>query len=77
MTFVSNCCGAPNRATCYGGPDYIDLEMCPNCKEHCEFINTNDEFGKNPYPLGSVEGLEYTNQKQKEFFKKTMGWNCE
>ena len=33
---VSNCCGADmNKQTCEDGPSFIDLERCPDCKEHC------------------------------------------
>jgi len=44
--WVSNCCDAPNRGVvALDGPDYFELDMCPACKERCEFINLNDEFG--------------------------------
>jgi hypothetical protein len=33
---VSNCCGANMLIpVCVNGPDFLDLEMCPSCLEHC------------------------------------------
>jgi len=33
---VSNCCGGNmNILITENGPDYMDLNICPKCKEHC------------------------------------------
>lgn len=32
----SDCCGAYSE---YAG----DIDICPDCKEHCEFINEEEE----------------------------------
>jgi hypothetical protein len=32
----SDCCGAYSE---YAG----DIDICPDCKEHCEFINDEEE----------------------------------
>ncbi len=34
---ISNCCGAPNRSN--GDTDFGEFGICPDCKEHCEFID--------------------------------------
>lgn len=34
---VSNCCGAKDRQMNVHGVEYSDLELCPACKEPCEF----------------------------------------
>ena len=35
---ISNCCGASDMR-------YEDYGICPDCKEHCEFVNEDeDEF---------------------------------
>jgi len=38
---VSNCCGASNRSN--GDNDYAEFNICPECGEHCEFVD--DEEG--------------------------------
>lgn len=35
---ISDCCGAP--AT---DPIMIDWGICSDCKDHCEYVNENDE----------------------------------
>ena len=32
----SDCCGAYSE---YAG----DIDICPDCKEHCEFVNDDEE----------------------------------
>lgn len=48
MSYLSNCCGAEMH------DPYLDMEICPICKEHCglEFI-PEEELIK-----GSINGLE-------------------
>lgn len=38
--YLSDCCGAPAYSN--GDADTIDIEICPICKEHCEYINTEE-----------------------------------
>jgi len=33
----SSCCGEKDRAISIYGPDYSDVELCPQCKDHCTF----------------------------------------
>lgn len=33
---ISNCCGASDMR-------YEDYGICPDCKEHCEFINEDED----------------------------------
>jgi hypothetical protein len=41
---VSSCCGSPNVTIDFDtGVDYEDLGLCPDCKEHCEFVEEEDE----------------------------------
>lgn len=35
--YISNCCGATMRGA------MIDMEVCPECREHCEVILEGDE----------------------------------
>ena len=47
---VSNCCGVPNRNIGEDGPDYEDLSICPDCKDHCIYIEEGeDEENSLPY----------------------------
>ena len=42
-TLVSNCCGAENRMFGYEcDVDYMDLGICPRCKDHCVFITEEE-----------------------------------
>ena len=41
MAKLSDCCGAANRGN--GDSDFADYGICPICKEHCEFIEDDDE----------------------------------
>jgi acetyl-CoA carboxylase beta subunit len=38
---VSNCCNSDDRV--FNGEWYSDMEVCPRCKEHCEFIAITEE----------------------------------
>jgi hypothetical protein len=44
---VSNCCGAANRLITLDGPDWKDIEICPSCGDHCDWINLDKEHKKN------------------------------
>jgi len=35
---VSNCCGYE-----IGDPHYLDIGICPDCKEHCDFEEIDEE----------------------------------
>ena len=35
---ISDCCGAPPK-----DPIQIDLGLCSDCHDHCEYINQEDE----------------------------------
>lgn len=39
---LSSCCGAENRMTNINGPDFKDIGICPDCKDHCEFEESYD-----------------------------------
>ncbi len=39
---VSECCGAPVR----GNSD--DMGLCTNCRDHCEYINDEDDDDNSP-----------------------------
>jgi hypothetical protein len=36
MAKISDCCGAYSEYA-------DDIDLCPDCKEHCEFINDEEE----------------------------------
>ena len=38
----SNCCGVEDCATDIDGPLFSDLDTCPECREHCEFVEEDD-----------------------------------
>lgn len=38
---VSDCCGAPPRSN--GDCDTSDYGICPDCGDHCEYIEDEDE----------------------------------
>lgn len=40
---ISNCCYEPDRDLGKDGPAYTDIEMCPECKEHCEWVDSEKE----------------------------------
>ena len=33
---VSDCCGVE-------AGEFLDIEVCPVCREHCEWVDTDDE----------------------------------
>lgn len=41
---VSDCCGAADRDAGDGdGPSYEDIGFCPECRDHCEFVEEEDD----------------------------------
>ena len=40
---VSECCGAKSGSTHEDGPSWADIGVCPECREHCEFVDTTEE----------------------------------
>jgi hypothetical protein len=40
---VSGCCGAPNGMITLDGSDYKDIGICPRCKEHCDWVDLEEE----------------------------------
>ena len=38
---ISSCCGANNTGN--GDSDFAEYGICPECGEHCEFIEEDDE----------------------------------
>lgn len=38
---ISNCCGAANYSN--GDSDFAEFGICPDCREHCEFIDDEDD----------------------------------
>lgn len=59
---VSDCCGA--SAT---DPVMLDYGICPDCKDHCEFVDEQDE--PDDYQIynnfNHEGGIKYTNEDQK------------
>ena len=43
---VSNCCGASDGPATQDGPHWSDIGICPECKEHCEFVKEDEEGSK-------------------------------
>jgi transcription initiation factor IIE alpha subunit len=41
MEYVSYCCGVPPRGN--GDCDTSDIGICPECGEHCEYVDMSDE----------------------------------
>jgi predicted amidophosphoribosyltransferase len=41
---LSNCCGAAPRSN--GDCDTEDFGLCPDCKDHCEYIEFCDDCGE-------------------------------
>lgn len=87
MSKVSNCCGAENRMVDVDGPDYTDIGMCPNCKEHCEFIEdiSCKRCGRWPHEIDEYvdfsreEGItpaEYVKQEEGTYNKETGEFYC-
>lgn len=44
MALVSDCCGAYS--------EYTEIDLCPDCMEHCEFVD--DEEEDEDYPCDIV-----------------------
>jgi hypothetical protein len=40
---VSSCCGEPDRDTGDCDVSYGDFGLCSGCKEHCEYVEEEDE----------------------------------
>lgn len=40
---LSSCCGASDRSTSYDGPSYGDLGLCSECRDHCEYIDADED----------------------------------
>lgn len=38
MSYISDCCGAAPT-----DPVMLDIGICPECKDHCEFIDEDEE----------------------------------
>lgn len=49
MAKVSSCCGAHNRSAA-GGSSYMDTGMCPDCKEHCDWVEEVIDWNRVPFP---------------------------
>ena len=39
----SDCCEAEDRAVDGSEADYSDIGICPECKDHCEFEEIEEE----------------------------------
>lgn len=70
---VSDCCGARPRG--FLGPhgtvdsDSTDYGICPDCKDHCEFIEEEDEEKPTPEQTTAVIN-SFMNAAKKEFEEK-------
>ena len=40
---TSNCCGAEPRMI-HGDGDTEDIGICPDCREHCDYVDDDDEY---------------------------------
>lgn len=43
MSKRSTCCGAEDAPCSYDGPNYSDIDICPECKEHCGWEEEPDD----------------------------------
>ena len=43
VELVSDCCGAEDGPVSIDGPSWSDVGICPDCREHCEFVEADDE----------------------------------
>ena len=43
MNTVSTCCSAPDGPAGEDGPFWSDIGVCPDCKEHCEFTESEED----------------------------------
>jgi|LakMenEpi03Aug12_release.lakeMendotaPanAssembly.Ray.scaffolds.fasta_scaffold4143009_2 hypothetical protein len=41
MDYVSDCCGVPPRGN--GDSDTSDIGICPECGDHCEYVDYSEE----------------------------------
>jgi hypothetical protein len=41
-TKYSNCCGARDRMIYGDDASYSDYDICPECKEHCDWITIQE-----------------------------------
>lgn len=66
---VSDCCGVPAYSN--GDSDTEDIGICPECKEHCEYIDDGeDEEHKEDYPdPESIESKEQFRDRMMEYKK--------
>jgi hypothetical protein len=39
----SDCCGALDGEATEDGPSWSDVGICPDCREHCEFVDEEQE----------------------------------
>ena len=62
MATVSDCCGAPPVETS------DDIGICPECKEHCEYVEDDDDYGS-PCDAcgGSGEVVDYSRHDQPDY----------
>ena len=42
MDYVSDCCGVPPRGN--GDSDTSDIGICPECGDHCEYVDMSEEY---------------------------------
>jgi len=40
---ISECCSAPDGSTSIDGPTWSDLGICPECRDHCEFVEIEED----------------------------------
>lgn len=67
---VSNCCGARPRSNGYC--DSSDLGICPECREHCEYEDGEDEEttelkDKMKYIYQNYPNLDYVNPEYRKY----------
>jgi DnaJ-class molecular chaperone len=62
MAIVSDCCSAA------GDGLFEDHGICPKCKEHCEYVEDDDDYGS---PCdgcgGSGEVVDYSRHDQPDY----------
>lgn len=44
---VSDCCGAENGPASEDGPNWMDIDLCPACREHCGWLDADEQEGEN------------------------------
>jgi hypothetical protein len=40
---ISECCGAKDGESVEDGPAWSDIGICPECRDHCEFVEEKEE----------------------------------